>query len=179
MHELEHREPSAPLSYDHRKPALLFGSDPVRNAQAMEVLAAASVRLVDRLPLAHAGERLDLQPSLGLAWLELGEDDMDLLPPVLDRLEQMAESRDTAVIAAGTAGLIDLLAARLTHPRTQILIEPDEAECLAALAIAQSGVDGKIISSQARVCMVDGQWEWQVNVMDEYGESKPVSLPAQ
>jgi hypothetical protein len=46
-------------------------------------------------------------------------------------------------------------------------------------AIAQSGVDGKIISSQARVCMVGGQWEWQVNVMDETGESKPVSLPAQ
>ena len=46
-------------------------------------------------------------------------------------------------------------------------------------ALAQSGVDGKIISSQAKVCMVDGRWEWQVNVMDEYGESKPVSLPAQ
>lgn len=46
-------------------------------------------------------------------------------------------------------------------------------------ALAQSGVDGKIISSQARVCLIGGQWEWQVNVMDEYGESKPVSLPAQ
>ena len=46
-------------------------------------------------------------------------------------------------------------------------------------ALAQSGVDGKIISSQAKVCQVGGQWEWQVNVMDEYGESKPVSLPAQ
>lgn len=46
-------------------------------------------------------------------------------------------------------------------------------------ALAQSGVDGKIISSQAKVCQVNGRWEWQVNVMDEYGESKPVSLPAQ
>jgi len=46
-------------------------------------------------------------------------------------------------------------------------------------ALAQSNVDGKIISSQAKVCMVGGRWEWQVNVMDEYGESKPVSLPAQ
>jgi hypothetical protein len=46
-------------------------------------------------------------------------------------------------------------------------------------AMASSGVDGKIISSQARVCMIGGQWEWQVNVMDSYGESKPVSLPAQ
>ncbi len=46
-------------------------------------------------------------------------------------------------------------------------------------ALARSGVDGKIISSQAKVCMVGGRWEWQVNVMDEYGESRPVSLPAQ
>jgi len=46
-------------------------------------------------------------------------------------------------------------------------------------AMAQSGVDGKIISSQAKVCDVGGRWEWQVNVMDPYGESKPVSLPAQ
>lgn len=46
-------------------------------------------------------------------------------------------------------------------------------------AMASSGVDGKIISSAAKVCMIGGQWEWQVNVMDEYGESKPVSLPAQ
>ena len=44
-------------------------------------------------------------------------------------------------------------------------------------AMAASGVDGKIISSQVKVCQVGGQWEWQVNVMDEYGESKPVSLP--
>jgi hypothetical protein len=46
-------------------------------------------------------------------------------------------------------------------------------------AMESSGVDGKIISSAAKVCMIGGQWEWQVNVMDEYGESKPVSLPAQ
>jgi hypothetical protein len=46
-------------------------------------------------------------------------------------------------------------------------------------ALSQSNVDGKIISSQAKVCLIDGRWEWQVNVMDEYGESKPVSLPAQ
>ena len=46
-------------------------------------------------------------------------------------------------------------------------------------ALALSGVGGKIISQQAKVCLVDGRWEWQVNVMDEYGESKPVSLPAQ
>ena len=46
-------------------------------------------------------------------------------------------------------------------------------------AIAQSGVDGKIISSAAQVCEVNGQWQWRVNVMDSSGESRPVTLPAQ
>jgi len=46
-------------------------------------------------------------------------------------------------------------------------------------AMDQAGVDGKIISSAAQVCQVDGQWQWRVNVMDSYGESRPVTLPAQ
>jgi len=46
-------------------------------------------------------------------------------------------------------------------------------------AMAAAGVDGKIISSGAEVCMVDGQWQWRVNVMDANGESRPVTLPAQ
>ena len=48
-----------------------------------------------------------------------------------------------------------------------------------AEAMQASGVEGRIISQQARLCLVGGQWEWQVNVMDSYGESQPVSLPAQ
>jgi hypothetical protein len=64
--------------------------------------------------------------------------------------------------------------------KRQIQAQIDEGQLIQlSQALAQSDVDGKIISSQARVCLVDGQWEWQVNVMDEYGESKPVSLPAQ
>ena len=46
-------------------------------------------------------------------------------------------------------------------------------------AMDRAGVDGKIISSAAQVCDVDGQWQWRVNVMDSSGESRPVTLPAQ
>ncbi len=46
-------------------------------------------------------------------------------------------------------------------------------------AMDQAGVTGKIISSAAKVCQVNGQWQWQVNVMDSSGESRPVTLPAQ
>ena len=46
-------------------------------------------------------------------------------------------------------------------------------------AMNEAGVDGKIISSAAQVCEVDGHWQWRVNVMDSAGESRPVTLPAQ
>lgn len=48
-----------------------------------------------------------------------------------------------------------------------------------AEALQASGEEGRIISQQAQLCLVDGQWQWQVNVMDSDGESRPVSLPAQ
>jgi hypothetical protein len=66
----------------------------------------------------------------------------------------------------------------LSKRETQEKIDSGELIQLSQ-AMESSGVDGKIISSQAKVCLIGGQWEWQVNVMDEYGESKPVSLPAQ
>lgn len=48
-----------------------------------------------------------------------------------------------------------------------------------AEAVADAGVAAKIISSGATVCREDGEWMWRVNVMDEYGESRPLTLPAQ
>jgi hypothetical protein len=45
-------------------------------------------------------------------------------------------------------------------------------------AAAAAGVREKIISSSAKVCNVDGSPHWVVNVMDSYGESKSISLPA-
>ena len=46
-------------------------------------------------------------------------------------------------------------------------------------ALDASGVRGKVISSAVQVCRIDGAWQWQVNVMDAYGESRQVSLPAE
>ena len=46
-------------------------------------------------------------------------------------------------------------------------------------AMDAADVDGKIISSAARVCMVGGVLHWQINVMDSYGQSRPVILPAE
>ncbi len=46
-------------------------------------------------------------------------------------------------------------------------------------AAALAGLDGKIISSGAQLCQQGGIWQWIVTVMDEQGETRLVSLPAQ
>jgi hypothetical protein len=140
MSELEQIRPGTSVSYDHSKPALLFGSDHRRRARAEQALSAFNVRLVDSLPLEGAADRLDGQPSLGLAWLELGEEDANsALDLALGRLNHMAEERGTTVIASAPIELVDMVAARLTGRTTEILVDPDDAQRVATLATALSG----------------------------------------
>ena len=148
MSELEQIRPGTSVSYDHSKPALLFGSDHRRRARAEQALRAFNVRLVDSLPLEGAADRLDGQPSLGLAWLELGEEDANsALDLALGRLNHMAEERGTTVIASAPIELVDMVAARLTGRTTEILVDPDDAQRVATLATALSGaVEDRYVS---------------------------------
>lgn len=66
----------------------------------------------------------------------------------------------------------------LSRREIQEKIDSGEVRQLAE-ALQASGEEGRVISQQAQLCLVGGRWEWQVNVMDSYGESRPVSLPAQ
>jgi len=141
MSELEPVRPCKAVDYHPSKPALLFGSNPRRRARAEQALAASGVRLVDSVPLDDAADRLDDQASLGLAWLELGEEDATpQLERLLARLNGLAESRGTVVVAAAPLELVDMVAARLTDRATEILVDPDDAQRAATLAVVMSGV---------------------------------------
>lgn len=84
------------------------------------------------------------------------------------------------IMALGLSGGISHAQADECLSKREIQEKTDSGELVQlSQALAASGVDGKIISSQVRVCMVDGQWQWLVNVMDDTGESRPVTLPAQ
>ena len=140
MSKLEQPRESAPVEYHRSAPALLFGSDPRRRLRAEDALTASGMRLVDRVTIEDGEQRLDDQLSLGLAWLELGEEDATpALDRLLSRLDAVAESRGTRVIASAPMPLVDLVAARLTARSTEILIDPDDAQRVAVLATAFSG----------------------------------------
>jgi DNA-binding MarR family transcriptional regulator len=140
MSEIEQLGPGAAVVYQSARPALLFASSARRHAAALPAIEACGLRLVGSVDLREAAARLDEQLSLGLAWLELGEEDVTPdLDGLLARLNSMAEARGTIVIAAAPLGLIDMVAARLTDRSTEILVEPDEGQRAASLAMALSG----------------------------------------
>ena len=140
MSELESIQTATAIDYSAAKPALLFCNDPGRKVAAAARLAAAGVRLVNALPLIEAEARLDGQVSLGLVWLELGEGDGGpVLERLLPRLNQLAESRGVIVIASVPLSLVDLAAAALIDRATEILVDPDDAQRAATLAMALSG----------------------------------------
>ena len=141
MSELEQIHPTLAVEYTRSKPVLLFGSDARRRARGEQCLAAFGVRAAESVSIDEADTRLNNQVSLGLAWLELGEEDANAtLERLLGRLNIMAETRGTAVIASAPIQLVDLVAAQLSDRATQILIDPDDAQRAASLAISLSGI---------------------------------------
>jgi DNA-binding MarR family transcriptional regulator len=143
MSEFEQVRPAAAVEYNESLPVLLIGSDRRRRARAEAALTAFDIRLVDSVPLDEAEARLERQLSLGLAWLELGEEDANPeLDSLLTRLNHLAEARETAVIASAPIELVDMVAARLTDRATEILVDPDDAQRAASLATAFSSAFG-------------------------------------
>ncbi len=140
MSELEQLRAASAVDYHSARPALVFASSARRRARADLALTASGARLVDSLSLADAPDRLDEQVSLGLAWLELGEEDANsALEQLLARLNDLAASRGTIVIASAPLPLVDMVAASLTARTTEILVNPDDAQRAATLAVALSG----------------------------------------
>ena len=147
MSELEPVRPAMAVNYGPSRPALLFGGDKRRRARAEDALAASGFRLVGSLSLDEAAVRLADQYSLGLAWLELGEEDATpVLDQLLAQLNDLAESRQTAVVACAPLELIDMVAARLTGSKTEILVDPNDAQRAATLALAAAAYpeDGRV-----------------------------------
>jgi DNA-binding MarR family transcriptional regulator len=140
MSEYEQVQAAVAVEYDLSRPALLFASSARRRAIAESALAACGVRLAGSLSIDEAESRLDDQASLGLAWIELGEeDDTPAVQQLLGRLNGFGESRGTAVIASTPLELVDMVAARLTDRSTEILVDADDAQRAAVLALALAG----------------------------------------
>jgi DNA-binding MarR family transcriptional regulator len=92
------------------------------------------------VPLDSAADRIALQASASAVWIELEQHG----GPAMDRLlhqvsNDVADGRYAAVVS-GKKNLVDLLFSQIGGSPVELLIDGDEAERTAALAIATSGV---------------------------------------
>ena len=131
--ELEHFSSFAEVDYSAGRPALLIGDDAAGLDEAREIIVGAGVRIGGVCDIAGALDRLDVQASTGLLWLECG-----IRWPgdsLIDRVGALADAGTPVVVSIGQ-GLIDAATAALPQSNVQFLVDADAIARAAALSVA-------------------------------------------
>lgn len=137
-------------SYSAVPPVLIAGDSDEALQRAARTVEAAGARIGAIVPLDAAADRISLQASASAVWIELDHDG----GPAMDRLlrqvrEDVLDGRYSAVVSASNE-LVDLLFCSVGGSQVELVIDGDEAERTAALAIATSGIhDARLLSDVA------------------------------
>jgi hypothetical protein len=124
------------LSYSGKPPVLIGASSDAAMRRAVQTIEAAGCRIGDRVPIGSARERIEHQVAASAVWIELDCDCGAEMDEVLDFVARQSAGRRFAAVVAGTAELIDPVAARIEDSAVELIVDADEAERVAALAIA-------------------------------------------
>ena len=131
-------QPDSALSYLGPPPVLIAGDSDTACRRAAMTVEAAGLRIAGQVPIGEAVARIDRQISTSAIWVEIDADGGGVMDRLLDRLNgDAAAGRYPAVVAAPLA-LLDAVSARLTDPAIELLIDANQGERVAALAIATS-----------------------------------------
>lgn len=123
------------LSYSNQAPVLIAATSDAAMARARRTIDASGLRVGAMLPLEIALERIELQASATAVWVELDEDGGPAMDGLLRKInEDVGAGRYAAVVAAPTS-LLDTLDASLTERAIELIVDPDDAERAAALAV--------------------------------------------
>jgi DNA-binding MarR family transcriptional regulator len=126
------------LSYSDMAPMLIAASSESAMARASSVAVASGLRIGDKVSIEAARERLKRQVCASAVWLELERDCGGAMDELLRQVSSdVADGRYAAVVSA-TSDLVDPLSALLGESSVELIIDADEAERAAALAIAVS-----------------------------------------
>ena len=117
-------------------PAVLVLADEPAGERWRRAAEAAGCRVIDVVPIAAAGERLDRQVAADAVLLDCDDDRHDRLDGLLERLADAAGARRFGSVVATPMTLVDHVAARLPMPSIEQLCEPSEVERVAAISLA-------------------------------------------
>jgi len=126
----------ADLRYSDRPPMLLAASSDLAMARAEHSAVAAGFRIGARMPIELAGKRIQQQISAAALWIELDGDRGEAMDELLAQVGRDVDAGRYAAVVSGTADLLDPITARVETSGIELIIDADDAERAAALAIA-------------------------------------------
>lgn len=124
------------LNYSDQAPVLIAASSAPAMARARRTIEAAGLRVGAELSIETALERIEVQASATAVWLELDEDRGGPMDALIDRVSADADEGRYAAVIAAPANLLDPLSARVGEGTVELIVDADDAERAAALAIA-------------------------------------------
>src|SRR5438552_49900 len=127
---------SADLTYSDRSPVLLAASSEAAMSRAQRTIEAFGLRVGAQMPIELARERIEHQVAATALWVELDRDCGGPMDELLTHVSRDVAGGRYAAVVSTTAALLDPLAARLDQSAVELIVDADEAERAAALAIA-------------------------------------------
>ncbi len=125
--------------FDSGPSALIFADTETGGLAAAESVRVAGGRVVGRLKLEDAVDRLNRQAAIDAVIVDMSKDHGPVADRLLDLLSYIAVRDNRPVIVAATFALLDCVAARLHTGPITLLCEPDLVDRVSALALAWSG----------------------------------------
>ena len=124
-----------PHDFD-RPPILIAGDSEAALQRAARTVEACGLRIADSVGLEQAPARIEQQAAASALWVELDGDRGELMDRLLDQVNRDAAHGRYPAIVAAPAELIDAIAARLSDVRIELVVDGDEADRTAELAVA-------------------------------------------
>ena len=124
------------LAYSNQPPVLIAASSDAAMALAKRTILASSLRVGAKVPIEQASERLEFQIATAALWVEIDRDCGGPMDDLLSCLSRDVAAGRYAAVVSTTSKFVDPLAARIDAGAVELIVEADDAERVAALAIA-------------------------------------------
>jgi hypothetical protein len=126
-------------------PVLIAADSQAAMQRAARTIEASALRIADKVCIEDAPWRIETQPAMSAVWIELETDGGAALDRLLARVRRDADAGCYAAIVSGRMNALDMLAAGLEESDVGLIIDADDTERTAALALALSSKRGPMM----------------------------------
>ncbi len=126
------------VAYNDLAPLIIASSSADANRRARAFLEFSGVRIGAELPIEEVGARLDQQVAASAVWVELDADCGGALDDLLHQVSRDVGDGRYAAVVSTSRELVDAVVSGLGDSAVEIIVDADEMERAAALAIATS-----------------------------------------